>query len=78
MPLWMAAVFVDDVGAMEGLRGVATHRGRWWRGATIITVAAIMIYVFALAFGLLSGAIGALAHLGLTGRQVINQLFALG
>jgi hypothetical protein len=75
MPLWMAAVFVDDVGAMEGLRrSWRLTRGRWWRGATIITVAAIMIYVFALAFGLVAGAIGALAHSSLTGRQVISQL----
>ncbi len=79
MPLWMAAVFVDDVGAMEGLRrSWRLTSGRWWRGAVIITVAVIMIYVFALAFGLVAGAIGALAHLGLTGRQVINQLFAVG
>jgi hypothetical protein len=78
MPLWMAAVFVDDVGAMEGLRrSWRLTRGRWWRGATIITVAGIMIYVFALAFGLLAGAIGALAHLSLTGREVINQLFTV-
>jgi hypothetical protein len=78
MPLWMAAVFVDDVGAMEGLRrSWRLTRGRWWHGAVIITVAVIMIYVFALAFGLVSGAIGALAHLSLTGRQVINQLFAV-
>lgn len=76
MPLWMAAVFVEDVGAMEGLRrSWRLTRGRWWRGAVIITVAVIMIYVFALAFGLVAGAIGALAHLGITGREVINQLF---
>ena len=76
MPLWMAAVFVDDVGAMEGLRrSWRLTRGRWWRGAVIITVAVIMIYVFALAFGLLATAINALAHLSLTGSQVISQLF---
>jgi hypothetical protein len=76
MPLWMAAVFVDDVGAMEGLRrSWRLTRGRWWRGAAIITVAVIMIYVFALAFGLLATAITALAHLSLTGSQVLSQLF---
>jgi len=79
MPLWMAAVFVDDVGAMEGLRrSWRLTRGRWWHGAVIITVAVIMIYVFALAFGLVAGAIGALAHLSITGREVINQLFTVG
>jgi hypothetical protein len=78
MPLWMAAVFVDEVGAMEGLRrSWRLTRGRWWRGAAVITVAVIMIYVFALAFGLVAGAIGALAHLSLTGREVINQLFTV-
>jgi hypothetical protein len=78
MPLWMAAVFVDDLSAIEGLRASwRLTRGRWWRGAAIITVAVIMIYVFALAFGLIGGAIGALAHLGLTGRELLNQLFSV-
>jgi hypothetical protein len=78
LPLWMAAVFVDDVGAMESLRrSWRLTRGRWWRGAAIITVAVIMIYVFALAFGLLATAINALVHLGFTGSQVISQLFAV-
>ena len=77
LPLWMAAIFVDDVGAMESLRrSWRLTRGRWWRGATIITVAVIMIYVFALAFGLVAGAIGVFAHLSITGRQILNQLFS--
>jgi hypothetical protein len=76
-PLWVAAVFVDDVSAMEGLRrSWRLTRGRWWRGAVIITVALIMIYVFGLAFGLLAGAIGVLAHLSLVGTQVVSQLFS--
>jgi hypothetical protein len=78
LPLWMAAVFVDDVGAMEGLRrSWRLTRGRWWRGAAIITVAVIMIYVFALTFGLLATAINALVNLGFTASQVISQLFAV-
>jgi hypothetical protein len=78
VPLWMAAVFVDDVGAMEGLRrSWRLTRGRWWRGSVIITVAIIMIYVFALAFGLVGTAIGALGHLSIAGREVINQLLAV-
>lgn len=78
MPLWMAVVFVDDVGAMEGVRrSWRLTRGRWWRGAAIITVAVIMIYVFTLAFALAAGAISAFAHLSLTGSQVINQLLTL-
>jgi hypothetical protein len=78
MPLWMAAVFVDDVGAMEGLRrSWRLTRGRWWRGAVILTVAIIMIYVFALAFGLVGGAIGALAHLSISAREIINQLLSI-
>jgi hypothetical protein len=78
MPLWMPAVFVDDVGAIEGLRiSWRLTRGRWWRGAAIITVAVIVIYVFALAFGLVATAINALAHLSLTGSEIVNQLFTV-
>jgi hypothetical protein len=76
-PLWVAAVFVDDVSAMEGLRtSWRLTRGRWWRGAAIITVALIMIYVFGIAFGLVAGAIGVFAHLSVLATQVVSQLFS--
>jgi hypothetical protein len=76
--LWMTAMFVDDVGAVEGL-GISWRltRGRWWRGTAILTVTLIILYVFALALGLVSGVIGALIHLSVTDRAIVNQLFGI-
>jgi hypothetical protein len=76
--LWMTAMFVDDAGAVEGL-GISWRltRGRWWRGTAIFTVAMIILYVFALALGLVSGVITALTHLSVTDRAIVNQLFGV-
>jgi hypothetical protein len=75
--LWMTAMFVDDVGAMVGL-GISWRltRGRWWRATVIFTVALIILYVFALALGLISGIITGLAHLPVAEKAIVNQLFA--
>jgi hypothetical protein len=76
--LWMTAMFVDDAGAVEGLRiSWRLTRGRWWRGTAIFTVAMIILYVFALALGLVSGVITALTHLSVTDRAIVNQLFGV-
>jgi len=76
--LWMTAIFVDDAGPLEGL-GISWRltRGRWWRGTAILTVALIILYVFALALGLVSGLITVLAHLSVTDRAIVNQLFGV-
>ena len=75
--LWMTAMFVDDASAMEGL-GISWRltRGRWWRATIIFTVGLIILYVFALALGLISGIITGLAHLPVTEKAIVNQLFA--
>ena len=76
--LWSTAMFVDDAGAVESLRiSWRLTRGRWWRGTVIFTVALIIVYVFALALGLVSGVITALTHLSVTDRAIVNQLFAV-
>ena len=75
LQLWMTAMFVDDVGAVEGLKiSWRLTRGRWWRATAILTVALIILYVFALALGLVSGLITALTHLSLTDRTIVSQL----
>jgi hypothetical protein len=76
--LWMTAMFMDDAGAVEAL-GISWRltRGRWWRGTVILTVALIILYVFALALGLVSGVITALTHLSVTDRAIVNQLFGV-
>jgi hypothetical protein len=77
--LGMTAMFVDDVGAVAGL-GISWRltRGRWWRGSIILTVAVIMVYVFALTLGFVSGVITALTHLSVTDRAIISQLLQVG
>jgi len=77
LQLWLPAMFVDDAGAVEGL-GISWRltRGRWWRGTAILTVALIILYVFALALGLISGIITGLAHLPVAEKAIVNQLFA--
>jgi hypothetical protein len=75
LQLWMTAMFVDDAGAVEGLKiSWRLTRGRWWRATAILTVALIILYVFALALGLVSGLITALTHLSLTDRTIVSQL----
>jgi len=71
-------MFVDDAGAVEGL-GISWRltRGRWWRGTVILTVALVIVYVFALALGLLSGLITALTHLTLTDSTIVGQLLGV-
>jgi hypothetical protein len=76
--LWMIAMFMDDLSAVESLKtSWRLTRKRWWRGTAIVTVALILLYVFALAFGLVSGAIAVLAHLSLTQRMILNQVFSV-
>ena len=76
--LWMTAIFMDDAGAVEGL-GISWRltRGRWWRGTIILSVALVILYVFALALGLVSGLITALSHLSLTDRTIVSQLLGV-
>jgi len=78
LQLWLPAMFVDDAGAVEGL-GISWRltRGRWWRGTVILTVALVIVYVFALALGLLSGLITALTHLTLTDSTIVSQLLGV-
>lgn len=76
LQLWMIAMFMDDAGAIDGL-GISWRltRDRWWRGTAIFTVGLILVYVFALALGLVSGFAAALAHLSVTDTAIVNQLF---
>jgi hypothetical protein len=77
LQLWIVAMFMDDAGAVESLKtSWRLTRKRWWRGTTIMTVALILLYVFALACGLISGAISVLAHLSITQRMILNQVFS--
>jgi hypothetical protein len=77
LQLWMAAMFMDDLSGLESLEASwRVTRGRWWRGAVILTVGFILLYVVALALGAVSGAIAVLSHLALLEKEIINQVFA--
>ncbi len=76
LQLWMAAMFMDDLGGRESLEASwRVTRGRWWRGAAILTVGFILLYVVALALGAVSALIAALSHLALLEKEIINQVF---
>ncbi len=76
--LWIVAMFAEDASALESLKiSWRLTQKRWWRAAVILTVAFILIYVFAFAFGILAGIVGALAHIPATDRLLINQALSL-
>lgn len=78
LQLWMVAMFMDDLSAMESLKtSWRLTRKRWWRGTVIVMVALILLYVFALALGLVSGAIALFSHLSITQRMILNQTFSV-
>jgi len=76
--LWIVAMFAEDAGAIESL-GISWRltQKRWWRAAVILTVACILIYVFAFAFGIIAGFVGALAHIPAANRLLINQALSI-
>ncbi len=77
LQLWIVAMFMDDASALESLKtSWRLTRKRWWRGTIIMTVALILLYVFALACGLISGVVSVLGHLGVTERLILNQVFS--
>jgi hypothetical protein len=78
LQLWLVAMFMEDTGALESLKiSWRLTRKRWWRSAAIVTVAVALTYVVPFAFGLVSGLIGALAHLSVTNKLIVNQGFTL-
>jgi membrane-anchored glycerophosphoryl diester phosphodiesterase (GDPDase) len=78
LQLWLPAMFFEKASALESIKiSWRLSRRRWWRGATILTVGFIMLYVFAIAFGLVAGIIGSAAHLDPIDRMVVNQSFSI-
>ncbi len=78
LQMWVVAMFVEDASALDSLKiSWRLTDKRWWRAATILTVALILIYVFALAFGLIGGIIAAVGHFGVSARLIVNQLFSI-
>ncbi len=79
LQLWLAAVFVEDAGGATALGSSwRLTQGHWWRAAVILTVAAIIVWVFSVAFSLLGGIVALEAHVRSEVRTVLLQVFALG
>jgi len=81
--MWQASMFTEDASAMESLgNSWRLTRGRWWRTSAIFTIALIVIYVFTLALGLVSGTltvIFASGHHSLLETQLVGlPLQAIG
>ena len=78
LQLWLAAMFVDNASPLEALStSWRLTRGRWWRGAGILTIAVVIVYVISLAFGLVAGIAMVVAPLGATGKALVPQAFTL-
>jgi len=72
LQLWPAALYAEDATAMEALGSSWTlTRGRWWRTVVIISVALIILYIVALAVGLVPAFL-----LGFTSLKHGNMLTA--
>lgn len=77
MQLWIVAMFVDDTSAWESIKtSWRLTRKRWWRTLVILSVSFILIYVFALAFGLISGVLTVVMHVSIANRLIVNQVFS--
>jgi hypothetical protein len=74
LQLWLVAMFAEDASAIESLQtSWRLTAKRWWRGFTILSVAGILIYVFAFAFGIIAGIVGGALHIAATDRLIVNQ-----
>jgi hypothetical protein len=78
LQLWIAAMFMDEAGAVEGI-GISWRltRGLWWRGTVILTVGLILVYVFGLALGAVAALISGLTHLSVVDKEIVEQLFGI-
>jgi hypothetical protein len=60
--LWLVALYADDAAAMQSLQvSRELTRGYWWRTATILSVAFIIIFVFSMVITFVAGALAAVA-----------------
>jgi hypothetical protein len=61
LQLWLPAMLVEDVGAIDSLRSSWTlTRHQWWRSTTVLTLALIIISVLALIVDALTSGVAAL------------------
>jgi hypothetical protein len=76
--LWLVAMFAEDASAIESLQtSWRLTAKRWWRAFVILSVACILIYVFAFAFGIVAGIVAGILHIPATDRVVINQALSV-
>jgi hypothetical protein len=77
LQLWLVAMFMEDASAMESLKiSWRLTDKRWWRAMAILSVAFVLVYVVALAVGLVANIIDVAAHVSVMNRLIVNQLFS--
>jgi hypothetical protein len=75
LEFWIAAAFVDEVGAIGGLgRSWELTKGNWWRSVTALSVALVMVIVLGSAGDVCAGVLIAFTHTDLTSVLLITQL----
>lgn len=79
LEFWLASVFADDVGAVEGLgRSWEATTGNWWRSVTIVSVALIIIVVLEVLATVVTGSAAGIMvgvyHSGLEAVIVATQV----
>ncbi len=79
LQLWTAALFVEDASAMEALASSwRLTQDRWWRAATIFTVAVFIVIVLSVIFAFVGGILAALTHSSIIDSSPVLQLFTVG
>jgi hypothetical protein len=75
LEFWIAAAFVDDVGAIGGLgRSWELTKGNWWRSVTAVSMAFVMVVVLGSAGDVCAGLLLAFTHTDLTSVLRVTQL----
>jgi len=76
--LWAVALYADDAGALQSLSiSRALVKGHWWRTATILGVAVIIILVFGFILGAVGGAFAVVARGDVVSFQLIIQVVSI-
>jgi hypothetical protein len=77
MQLWLVAMFVEDTTAVESLKlSWRLTDKRWWRATIILSVACVLVYVVAIAAGMLGALFQLSAHVSVATGLIVRQLFS--
>lgn len=79
LQLWTITLFAENASALGALTSSwRLTDGHWWRAATILSIAVIMIIVLAMCFSLVGGTVAAVGHLSRQASTSVIYLVWLG